>query len=522
MTTSNRLLIIGLDAADRHLVQRWAADGNMPNMGRLFDTAAWGDSRNPTGMVSGTVWPTFYTGVMPGRTGRFRGTTQFVSGTYVHADVDYERHSYPEFWNLMSDQGRTCTVIDAPYAFLSSAPHVTQLVDWCSHSPWKDGVTESTPSELASDVRQRYGRDPVGKCDFAPLDDTADFRRFTNGLLRRIQTKTDMTLDMLADSDAEVFLNVFSECHCAGHQLWHLHDPAHPLHDPEMLRELGEDPLQTVYRAIDTALGRILDGVDSATRVMVFCSHGIGPAYSGTHLLDEILLRLEGKASPRRRQGLAQVMVATWTRMPQAVRTFFTPLQKKLWPKLKANLVQPGKSRRKYFEIIINDASGGIRLNVRGREPDGIVDPGPEYDEICAMLERELLAVENPSTGQPLVKRVLRARELYQGEHAEMLPDLMVIWNRVGHISEARSTSIGHITRKFVFTNHRTGDHTEDDGLFFLTGAGITAGRLDEVSVADLAPTIAALIGFDLPDADGKAIRELAATAEPTLMADAG
>jgi predicted AlkP superfamily phosphohydrolase/phosphomutase len=442
------------------------------------------------------------------------------TGTYQHADIDKEVYGFPHFWEVLGRQGLTSTVIDAPYAFLTSEPNVTQIVDWCSHSPWKDGITISTPSELGGNIRERYGRDPVGKCDFARLESADDFRDFTDGLCQRIRTKTQMTLDWLRDSPSQVFLNIFSECHCAGHQLWHIHDANHPLHDPALLSALGGDPLKRVYQQMDAAVAQILDAVGPDTGMLVFCSHGIGPAYTGTHLLDEILLRLEGRASPRRRQGLAQVMVSTWTRLPQGVRTLFTPLQKRLWPKLKANLVQPGKAHRKYFEVIVNDASGGVRLNVQGREPQGTVAPGAEYDEICSWLRDELLSIINPATGNPLVERVLKAREVHAGPNAHKLPDLLVIWNRSGPISEARSPSIGHIRRKFVFRNHRTGDHTEDDGLFFFTGAGIEPGHLEEISVADLAPTIAAMLGVDMPDADGRPVAAVLAREPMALVAE--
>ncbi len=507
--TSPEVLIVGIDSGDRHLIENWTAAGELPNFSRLYETAARADSGNLTGMVAGTVWPTFYMGMLPGRTGRFRGTTQFVSGTYQHADIALDKFSFPTFWDVLSRHGRRSVIIDAPYAFLSSEPNVTQLVDWCSHSAWKDGVTISSPPNWAGDVRSRYGRDPVGKCDFARLNDTDDFRAFRDGLIERIRIKTDFTLQQLEISDAELLLNVFSECHCAGHQLWHVHDPDHPLHDPALLEALGEDPILTVYRAMDAALGRILGATAPDTKVMVFCSHGIGPAYTGTHLLDEILMRLEGLNPPRRRQSIAQSMIALWTHMPQAVRTAFTPLHKRFWPRLKATLVQPNKARRKFFEIIINDASGGVRLNVKGREPEGIVDPGAEYDRICEMLTRELLAVTNLETGQPLVRRVLKTRDIYSGEHVDRLPDLMVIWNRTGPVGAACSDSIGEVRDKFVFKNHRTGDHTEDDGLLFATGPGIEAGHIGSISVADLAPTITAMLGVELPNSEGQVIEAI-------------
>jgi predicted AlkP superfamily phosphohydrolase/phosphomutase len=509
MAAARKVVVIGLDAADRRLLQHWTASGDLPNFQRLFAGSAWADSGNLTGLVAGTVWPTFYTGVGPGRTGRFRGTTQFVAGSYEHRDIDFARHAFPAFWDVLGAAGCRCAIIDAPYAFLSTAPNVKQLVDWCAHSPWKDGVTLSSPPGFADEVRGRYGRDPIGKCDFATLDTAHDFAAFRDGLIRRIEQRTALTLELLAGQSADLLLQVYSECHCAGHQLWHLHDPSHPQHDPALVAELGGDPLLAVYRALDRAIGHLLAAVTADTAVMVFCSHGIGPAYTGTHVLDEILLRVEGRDSPRRRQALAQRLVASWTRLPQRLRTRLTPLQKAAWPRLKARLVQPGKARRKFFEIIANDASGGIRFNVRGREPEGTIARGAEYDALCAMLTQELLAVTNELTGQPLVRRVINVRERYFGPGVDMLPDLLVEWSRVGPIGAVSSPRIGRIERKFEFANHRTGDHTEDDGLVFMVAAPLAPGHVGAVSVADLPPTITALFGVPFPGIDGQPVTAL-------------
>src|SRR5262249_27920734 len=218
---------------------------------------------------------------------------------------------------------------------------------------------------------------------------------------------------------------------------------AYPMHDRATLEALGGDPLKAVYQAMDVALGRILGAADDAMHVMIFLSHGMGPSYTGTHLLDEVLLRLEGASSPRRRQHLAERMVAAWTRLPRGLRALLTPLQKALWPKLKGTLVQPNKAKRRFFEIIINDAAGGVRINVRGREPDGLVEPGADYEATCAMLEQELAALVDPATGRKLVARIVRPQVRYPGEHANGLPDLAVVWSREGPITAARSERVG-------------------------------------------------------------------------------
>ncbi len=518
VAASGRLIIVGVDAGDRNLILNWAEEGALPTLAGLMQESLWGDSSNPTGMVAGTVWPTFYTGVLPGRTGRFRGTTQFVSGTYEHADIDLPRDEFPPFWDVLSNAGRDSVVVDAPYAFLSTKERVTQLVDWCSHSAWKDGHTVSKPASFSSDVVGRYGIDPIGKCDFATLNTLSDFQKFRDRLIDRIETRKRFMLELLDGRDDPLLFQVFSECHCAGHQLWHLHDEQHPLHDRELAEALGGDPLKDVYQGLDAALAELKAALGPNDRLLVLCSHGIGPAYTGTHLLDEVLLKLEGRESPKRRQGLAQNMVATWTYVPRPLRALLTPLQKLLWPKLKANLVQPGKANRKFFEVIVNDCTAGVRINLRGREPSGTVAPGEEYEALCSMLETEIAALEDPQTGRPLVTRIIRTSSLYPGDRSDRLPDLLVLWHRGGPITEARSEAVGHVSHRFVFKNHRTGDHTEDDGLFFLSGEGVPATRLGAISVADLPPTITAMLGVELEGTDGRLIPEMLPAQPPTAV----
>ncbi len=508
MRNAKKVIIIGIDSGDKHLLDKWIDEGFLPTFKALKETSAWGVSINPRGLAAGTVWPTFYLGVLPGRTGRFRGTTQFMAGTYKHGSIEQSLVSYKHFWEILSNAGKKVAVVDAPYAFLSKDINGFQLVDWTSHSPWKDGVTVSNPPELADSVKREYGCDPVGKCDFAKLDNLEDFRRFRDGLVSRIAQKKRFMLDRIKQNDIDVFLSIFSECHCVGHQCWHIHDPAHPSHDAEALRVLG-DPMRDVYRAMDDTIGEIIAVAGEDTSVLVLCSHGIGPAFTGTHILDEILLRLEKKKTPKKRQFLAQNMVRIWTTLPQAWRTKLTPLQKRLWPTLKATLVQPNKAARKYFEVIINDATGGIRLNVVGREPDGRIRP-EEYDAVCDELEKDLLEVINLKTNQPLVKQVIKTADHYKGEHVDRLPDLLVEWNRAGPIGNVTSPKIGTITHKFKFENHRTGDHMGDtDGVFFVKGPTVEPGELPSpVSVADLAPTITALLGVSMGDIDGKPLSQ--------------
>jgi predicted AlkP superfamily phosphohydrolase/phosphomutase len=323
----------------------------------------------------------------------------------------------------------------------------------------------------------------------------------------------------------DVFAVAFGDSHCAGHQFWFLHDPAHPKHDPHLAAEIG-DPLRDVYAAIDAGIGRILEAAGPGTRVIVLASHGMGPHYDGTFLLDEVLRRLEagpragassgglreprgearagaGDRTPRERVSPVERLRSVWHRMPPAVRARFMPLADGFYDAWQARQ----RASQRFFVVPTNDNCAGIRVSLLGREPRGRVRPGVEYEDLCRSLAADLAEIVNVETGRPLVREVLRSAEAFPGEHSAALPDLLVRWNREAPVRTVRSPKIGTIEREY--RGIRSGDH-RNPGMFFARGPGIAPGRRDEpVDVVDFAPTLAALLGVEMPGVDGRAIAEL-------------
>jgi len=160
---------------------------------------------------------------------------------------------------------------------------------------------------------------------------------------------------------------------------------------------------------------------------------------------------------------------------------------------------RPDLAARPCFATPNNDVFGGIRINKVGREPAGLVRPGPEYDAFCAELTRDLLAFVNVDTGRPIVRSVVKTADVYDGERLDDLPDLLVEWERTSPITRIRSEKTGPIEGRFP--GQRTGDHTAS-GTLFAKGGGIRTGRLSrEVGVTEIAPTLCAWLGVPLPDA---------------------
>ena len=168
--------------------------------------------------------------------------------------------------------------------------------------------------------------------------------------------------------------------------------------------------------------------------------------------------------------------------------------------------------RRRFFEVIPNHATGGVRINLKGRESAGCVAPGREFDELCDRLARDLAEVVNLDTGRPLVSSVIKTSDLYPGPMRKALPDLLFEWEKSGPINRVASPKIGTVVRRYHGV--RTGDHVHKRGLVLGSGDGIASGPIDHsIRAIDLAPTFAALLGVSGDGFAGVPIPEIAATA---------
>jgi predicted AlkP superfamily phosphohydrolase/phosphomutase len=484
------IVFVGLDAADRTLARSLAGQGRLPALRSLLDQGRTVDVESPYGLFVGAVWPTFATGVNAGRHGRYC-FGQLRPGTYAVHRTGPDLPTEP-FWRPLSRAGRRVAIIDIPHTRPDPDINGIQLVDWARHDPNVGFCT--APVELAGEVVEGFGSQPSDTCDvYARRGALGELR---DDLVDGIGRKADLCESYLGDGGWDVFAVAFSGSHCGGHQGWALHDPSHPRHDSVMADRVG-DPIVDVYEAQDAALGRILAVAGSDATVMVLLSHGMGPHYDATFMLSEMLRRIAAKRSrPSRfaetrelaRRAIGRVARTPGGRTPGAF----------MW------YVDGG---RPYFTVPNNDVYGGVRINLKRREPGGLVAPGREYDDVCQMLEHELMTWTNLETGQPLVQRVAPVDDYYAGPERATLPDLVVEWNRTAPIRSIGSPDYGRIAREYA--GNRTGDHIPG-GLLVTRGPGIAPAPTNgAIPMVDLAPTICSAVDVELAGVDGTPHPEL-------------
>jgi predicted AlkP superfamily phosphohydrolase/phosphomutase len=416
-------------------------------------------------------------------------------------------------------------VLDVPLSTVDRGLNGVQTVEWGGH----DAVfgTQSHPTDLAGRILSTFGAHPLATpCDEIgrTLEGYADF---VDRLVAGVRSRTKWTLDLLARGGWDFFVQVFTEAHCVGHQCWHLHDPSHPAHDSSVAERLG-DPLRSVYQAIDAGIGQVLDQAGD-TRVVVLSLHGMSHAFGAQFLLRDLLIQLgvtQPLPTPPPPTGAAarasDALRAVWRRLPRSARDRLAPFKNRLVHRHSGSTPPPlgvDAPRSHCFPHKNGLAVGGIRLNLGGREPNGMLEPGSVARAFEDDLARDLLDIVDERTRRPLIRRVLRTRDHYDGQHLELLPDLLVEWDDVTPLGSslvgggvgATVCGVSPRTGRVTGTNDfgRTGEH-RPEGLFIAAGPGIRPGRLERsVSILDFAPTFATIFDVALPESDGSAIPEL-------------
>lgn len=546
--TKSPVIAIGLDACDINLLEKWMSQGYLKTFSHLRQQGAYGRISNtaiycgkPVEMgATETLWPEFITGRPASKTGHW-DIVKYDQKSYKLScdlqDSGYDYQNYPPFYALGEEY--KVAVFDLPYASLVDGVNGIQLLGWGGTYPYNPN--ESDPPELYDEIVRQYGENPVLFQDHGMWWQDPYIKWETAALEASIKKHGDITQELLEKDDWDLFLMTFNETHTAGHDLYHLSDPDHPLYSTYSKR-YSSDPLLTTYQQIDQEIGKILSDAPSDAYFLCFSIHGMGLNYSDLKsqaFLPEILYRLSfpGKQAlapgdsstppppvmatfPRNSwhgqtwaslyepnpikklwrtwthkcflKGDKHGLRSPWVLMDEDVPMGFMPVMwyQNLWPEMKA-FALPGF------------ADGHIRINLEGREKNGKVKP-EEYDSLCEEISQALMKLIDARTGEAVVKQVARTRRSPL-ENDSSLPDsdLVVIWTEQ-MVDVVDSPDFGRVGPIPFF---RAGSHWER-GFLFAQGPGINPGSdLPTCETIDLAPTILSLMGAPIPrEMEGRAL----------------
>ena len=445
-----KLAMIGVDAADLDFVR--AHLGSLPTFGRVIENGAARRIESTAGLLTGSVWPSFYTASSPGEHGIYHHL-QWDAGRMRLRRVSPEWLDCRPFWRDMEQRGLRVTALDVPMTLAPRLERGIEVNNWGSHDQL--GPCAATDPELARQIRRRFGSHPMGA--EIPVSKSPDeLRRIRASLVEGARRKGELARWLLGAREWDFVLTVFGETHRGGHILW-----PEPGASPEALLE--------VYRAVDHAIGRLLHALDlETTTVILFALHGMGSNTSQEHfvprLLDRINARWSGSAPSRgqapQQPGQRSLMRTLREKIPARAQNAIAqavPVKVRDWVVIRQISSGHNWARTPGFPLLA-DLNGYLRLNLRGREQQGMLEAGSDQAKrYLDWLAEALRGFRVAPTGQPLAREIRLAQDAFPGRRLDHLPDVIIEWQPEAPASEIVSEKLG-VLRSTLATG-RGGNH---------------------------------------------------------------
>jgi predicted AlkP superfamily phosphohydrolase/phosphomutase len=526
-----RVLVIGLDGLEPTFADHLIAAGELPALTELRKRSARFVLDHGPAQRTGLAWEQFASGLSPEAARRW-AAVEFDPKTYR---VWQEGARFIPWWTALD---RRVVVYDTPYVDFRRAPGTHGIVAWGAHDPGTP--LASRPAGLQREFLERFGRYPSAWTYATPWASEARTRMMGKVLAQALETRARaarwLAYERLRDWD--LFIVVAGEAHGGTEGLWHGVDADHPLHQ-HPAAPVARTALLEIHRALDRMVEELVREAGDAA-VVAFTMGGMGSNQSDVQsmaLLPELLFRhafgrplLTVPTAWQTSAGLVPILdededwVAlghTW--LPawsgSTTRPASSPLRSLLrkWPVVRAGARgvraavrswrtagastavlpldwQPASHYQDYWPRMRAFAlpsyyDGRIRINVRGRERQGVVDVS-EYERVCDEIEALVHECRNPRTGKPAVAFVERAstRDPLRLDSSES--DLCVVWNDVATALEhPRVGLIGPVPLR------RTGGHTGRYGMAYISAPSVPVGDIGVRSSFDVAPTLVELLG---------------------------
>jgi predicted AlkP superfamily phosphohydrolase/phosphomutase len=454
MEQGPRVAVIGLDCATPSLLFD-DLQAEVPTIAALMRRGMYGNLASITPPITVPAWACAMTGKTPGQLGiygfRNRKDASYGRLSIAHAASIEE----PAVWDALGVHGMRSVLIGVPPSF----PPPSSFPGWrvgCFLTP-PSAERWAYPQDLEVEIDEELGG--AGRYIFdIPNFRMAGFDVTLDQVFKMTQRRFQVARRLITNKPWDFFMVCDIAPDRLHHVFWQYYDPSHPLYEPG---NKYETVFQEYYRALDKELAAFIELIPSDAVTIVMSDHGARPMMGGLCFNDWLI--------QEKYLTLADPVAA----------------------------VTPMKEANIDWSRTVAWGDGGyygrLFLNVKGREPQGIVEP-TRYEEVRDELIERLEAMPGPD-GQPLGTRVLKPQDVYT-EVRGVAPDLLV------YFGDLAWRSVGSIGNPSLYTYENDtgpdGANHDRDGVFVMTGApNQPSGRVDGLRLVDVGPTILSLYGVE-------------------------
>jgi predicted AlkP superfamily phosphohydrolase/phosphomutase len=349
------------------------------------------------------------------------------------------------------------------------------------------GFKISSPSNWAPELAKKHGPyKTIGwQIDtWAISEGFATEQMFWDDMEWTVKKSRAMFASLLQGDD-DLIVQCFEFPDRVGHVFWRIVDPRHPAYDAKLAGKWGNALLDS-YRLMDEIVGDAMAAAEKKNALLIVASdHGFASFRRNVHYNTWLVLN-----------GYMTLKSGVQVKDRNLEMLFD---QGQFWEN-----VDWSKTRAYSMGL------GELYINLKGRESQGTVEPGPEYDALKKELQQRLVAMVDPETNEHPVRRVVTREEAYGKFDPNLMPDLFLMNNDGYRVSW--QTSLGGVPKALFDDNKAvwSGDHCSVDpeivkGIFFINRK-LSSPRAPYI--ADVYPTVLDALGVKAPyELDGEVLR---------------
>lgn len=504
----NKLVVLGWDGATWDLLTPWLEAGELPHLAELMDKGSHGSIKSTILPLSPAAWSTIVTGQNPGKHAIFDWFERKADSyevEYVHTG----RIAVKTIWQYINEAGKRIGVFSLPMIY--PAVSVDGFMVSGMAAPSASVENFAYPDTLIAELEAN-----VGPYKFTE-DEVYQYGReeeYLKSLLEWLEYQNKVVHYLIDHKACDVYLFVFMQSDHAQHKLMRYLDPSFPEYNPNYDAQF-QDALLRVYRTMDEALGDLMCSLGDETNIILMSDHGAGPChgimYVNRWLLEEGLLTIKDNLKTKFKTWLAkQDLVLRVYRLISRVGLGWV-----------ANLVSKSARNRVLSVFLSFDdvdwtntkaysrgAFGQIFINLENREPQGIVKPGEEYEQVLSEIIQQLSNLKHPDTGEHLITDIRRRENVLNGPYVEKAADIM--FSIQDYIYQT-SVKFGVESEGLLGNSEYEDSGTHrPEGILVLAGPGIKHGEgIQGAKVEDITPTMLALADVPVPNnLDGRILEE--------------
>ncbi|NLW50558.1 MAG: hypothetical protein GXY85_06895 [Candidatus Brocadiaceae bacterium] len=504
-----RVMIIGLDALTPELTWPWVAEGVLPNLARVLETGAGGPLRSTIPPCSPAAWSTFATGLNPGKHGII-GFSRTRSDDYRPRLATAADRAGETFWETAGRHGISGGILNLPFTYPPKPFNGFMISGMMTP---RLGRAMASPPEVFDDL---MAASPDYTIDVGLLSAVGEApETILARLLDSLRARCRAAVGLYRKHRPPLFCVVFVAADRACHCFWPYLEAARSGQTLTPRQQRIAGAVRTTYAALDEAVGTLMAEAGADTDVLLLSDHGSGPLRAGLSLRKA--LAAAGLLTPtpprpfaRGRRSAGRLLARV---VPYSLKRVLRSLLPGLAGCVASGAAAGGVDYRRSLAYPVG-ADHGVYVNLRGRQPQGIVEPGAEYEGVRNRVIEALRPLRDPRTGRPVIRAVHRREDIWSGPRLDCLPDLIVESEddqySMQTLSEGPDGGAVYALPEVRWDRVRLMGGHRSEGVLMAAGPHVRHVELPDAAIADVPATVLALLGCPIPeDYDGRVLTEM-------------